>query len=247
MGNARGKIIGGLIWTYGERTFAQLVSLVVTIVLARLVMPAEFGVITIATVFITLADTFAISGMGTSLIQKKDADHLDFSTVFYFNIVTSIILYGILFAVSGLIADFYYMPQLIPVLRVMGLRIPIAAINSVQQAYVSRTLQFKKFFFATLGGTVFSGILGIILAYSGYGVWALVAQFMSNTIIDTIVLWFTVRWRPRLEYSHQRMKGLFSFGWKVLTTSLLINIYSNIQDLIIGKKFSSEDLAYSNK
>ena len=247
MSSMKQKVVSGLAWSYAERMLAQLISLVVTIILARLLGPEEFGAVAIVTVFITIADTFAISGLGNSLIQKKDADHLDFSSVFYFNIGFSALLYGILFLLAAPIAEFYKNPLLIPVLRVMSLRIPIAAINSVQQAYVSKRMEFRKFFFATLFGTLVSAVLGVIMAYRGLGVWALVAQYMSNTIIDTIILWFVVRWRPRREYSWARMKGLYSYGWKVLATSLLINIYGNIQDLIIGKKFSASDLAFSNK
>ena len=241
------KILNGLIWTYAERMLAQLISLAVTIILARLIEPEEYGAIAIVTVFIAIADAFAINGLGNALIQKKDADHIDFSSVFYFNIGFSILLYWILFVVAIPIADFYSNPILTPVLRVMSIRIPIAAINSVQQAYVSRRMEFKKFFFATLSGTLLSAVLGSVMAYIGYGIWALVAQYMSNTVIDTLVLWIVVKWRPRREFSWKRMKELYSFGWRVLTTSLLITIYGNIQDLIIGKKFSSSDLAYSNR
>lgn len=241
------KVIKGLIWTYAERMLAQLISLVVTIILARLIDPEDYGVIAIVTVFIVIADTFAVNGLGNALIQKKEADHLDFSTVFYFNVGFSILLYVILFLAAIPIAAFYDKQVLTPVLRVMSLRIPIAAINSVQQAYVSRRMEFKKFFYATLAGTLISAILGIMMAYTGFGIWALVAQYMSNTIIDTIVLWLVVKWRPGREFSWKRMRGLYSYGWKVLATSILISIYGNIQDLIIGKKFSASDLAYSNK
>ena len=241
------KIFKGLVWTYAERTLAQFISLIVTIILARLIEPEEYGIIAIVIVFISIADTFAINGLGNALIQKKDADQLDFSSVFYFNIVFSLILYAILYVSVEPIAKFYEIDQLVSVLRVMALRVPVAAINSVQQAYVSKRMEFKKFFFSTLAGTLVSAIVGIILAYSGYGVWALVAQYMTNTLIDTVVLWFTVGWRPEMKFSWLRTKVLYSYGWKVLATSLLINIYGNIQDLIIGKKFSADDLAYNNK
>lgn len=247
MSNMKQKVVSGLAWTYAERMLAQLISLIVTVILARLIEPEKYGIIAIVTVFINIADTFAVNGLGNSLIQKKDADHLDFSSVFFFNLAFSLMLYLVLFLAAGPIAIFYDNQLLIPVLRVMSLRIPIAAINSVQQAYVSRRMEFKRFFFATLFGTLFSAMLGIIMAYMGLGVWALVAQYMSNTIIDTLVLWFVVGWRPKWEYSWGRMKGLYSYGWKVLATSLLINVYGNIQDLIIGKKFSTGDLAYSNR
>lgn len=247
MGNLGKKILSGLFWTYAERSLAQLISLIVTIILARIVTPDEYGVISISMVFITLADTFATSGFGNALIQKKNCEKIDFSTVFIVNTVFSIVIYIILFCLADPIASFYNMDKLCAILRVMAIRIPIASINSVQQAYVSKTFQFKKFFYATLGGTVFSAVLGIYMACLGYGAWALVAQYLSNVFVDTFVLWVTVKWRPSFEFSLLRMKTLFSFGWKILATNLLINIYSNIQDLIIGKKFSSSDLAYSNK
>lgn len=247
MDSMKQKVAKGLAWTYAERVLAQLISLVVTVILARLIKPDEYGIVAIVTVFIALADTFAINGLGNALIQKKDADHLDFSSVFFFNLFFSAVLYAALYFAAEPIADFYDDRLLVPALRVMSLRIPIAAVNSVQQAYVSRRMEFRRFFFATLAGTLISAVVGIIMAYMGFGVWALIAQYMTNTVIDTLVLWFAVKWRPRLEYSWKRMRKLYSYGWKVLATSLLINIYGNIQDLIIGKKFSTNDLAYSNK
>lgn len=139
------------------------------------------------------------------------------------------------------------MPILVPVLRVLSLRIPIAAVNSVQQAYVSRHMIFKKFFFATLFGTIVSAFVGIGMAYKGFGVWALVGQYMTNTTIDTIVLWFTVKWRPKFVFSIERIKNLLSYGWKILAQSLLVTLYGNLRGLIIGKVYSSKDLAYYNK
>lgn len=247
MASMKEKIASGLLWTYAERFLAQAISLVVTVILARLIKPEEYGVISIAIIFIALADTFAINGMGNALIQKKDADHLDFSSVFYFNLFFSICLYVIIFFCSEPLAVFYEIEKVAPVMKVLAIRIPIAAVNSVQQAYVSKRMEFKKFFFATLGGTVISAIIGIVMAYFKFGVWALVAQYLTNSVIDTIVLWFSVQWRPIKAYSWERVKGLLSYGWKILATSLLISMYGNIQELVIGKKFSPSDLAYSNK
>lgn len=247
MNNVKSKVIKGLAWTYAERILAQAVSLVVTVILARILSPSDYGVISIVTIFISLADTFAINGLGNSLIQKKNSDQLDFSSVFYFNLVFSIIIYFVLFLLAKPVGNFYEMESLPIVLRVMAIRIPIAAINSVQQAYVSKRMEFRKFFFSTLGGTIVSAIVGIVMAYLGLGVWSLVGQYLTNTVIDTIVLWFTVGWRPSFCYSSSRMKGLFSYGWKVLATSLLITIHGDLQNLIIGKKYTPQDLAYSEK
>ena len=217
------KVFSGLVWTYAERFLAQSISIIVTVVLSRMIEPEEYGVIAIVTVFITFADTFAINGLGNALIQKKNADDLDFSSVFYFNIIFSMLLYFIIFEGAPFVAYLYKKDILTIVLRVMAIRIPIAAVNSVQQAYVSKIMEFKKFFYATLFGTLFSAVIGVIMATRGFGVWALVSQYMSNTIIDTLVLWKVVGWRPKRMFSWKRMKTLYSYGWKILATSLLIN------------------------
>ena len=186
-------------------------------------------------------------GLAILLSKKKNADDLDFSTVFYFSLFFAILIYILIFISARAIASFYEMSKLIIVLRVMGLRIPVAAINSVQHAYISKKMRFKKFFFATLGGTIISAIVGIAMAYNGFGIWALVAQYLTNTTIDTIVLWFTAGWRPQLSFSFSRMKGLFSFGWKIMCVGVFTTLYSNLRNLVIGKKYTSADLAYSEK
>ena len=241
------KILTNLFWKFGERISSQLVTFIVSIVLGRLLSPDVYGEIALVTVFITIAEVFAISGFGNALIQKKDADNVDFSSVLYFNFIFSIALYLIIYFFAPYIADFYGIDSLIPVLRVLSLRIPIASINSVQQAYVSKNMMFKKFFYSTLFGTLFSGIVGIVMAYSGYGIWALVGQYLFNTIVNTIVLWFIVDWRPKLVFSWKRLTALISYGWKLLVSSLLDNGYNQLTSLVIGKKYSSSDLAFYNR
>lgn len=241
------KVLSGLFWKFGERISAQLVTFIVSIVLARLLSPDDYGNIALVTVFITIANVFVVNGFGSALIQKQEADNVDFSSVFYANIVFSCFLYVIIFLVSPVVADFYASPILCPVLRVLGLRIPVAAINSVQQAYVSRHMLFKKFFFSTLFGTLLSGVVGCVMAYMGFGIWALVAQYLVNTSVDTIVLWFTVRWRPDFVFSFSRVKVLLSYGWKLLLSGLLDTGYTQLRSLIIGKKYTSADLAYYNR
>lgn len=238
------KTLSSMIWKFAERISAQLVTTVVGIVLARLLMPDDYGIVAIVNIVITICNVFVSSGFGTALIQKKDADEIDFSSVFYANLLISIALYGVVFATAPLVASFYENELLVSVLRVMGLRLPIAAINSVQQAYVSRKMQFRKFFIATLFGTIISGVVGIVLAYEGFGVWALVAQYLTNVTIDTIVLWFVVKWRPLWVCSIKKLKSLLSFGWKMLASGLLDTGYNELRGLIIGKKYSSADLAY---
>lgn len=239
--------IKNFIWRFAERCGAQLVTFIVSIVLARLLAPEDYGTIALVTVFTTILQVFVDSGLGTALIQKKDADDLDFSSVFYFNFFVCIVLYIGTFLAAPIIAGFYGDNSLIPIIRVISLTIVISGVKGIQQSYVSRNMLFKRFFFATLGGTIFSAFLGIGLAYAGFGVWAIVAQQLSNTAIDTLILWITVKWRPKRMFSWNRLKGLLSFGWKLLVSSLLDTVYNNLRNLIIGKFYSSADLAYYNQ
>lgn len=241
------KVFSNFIWRLAEQCGAQGVSFIVAIVLARLLNPEDYGAVALLTVFTSILNVFVDSGMGNALIQKKNADNVDFSTVFFFNIIWCFFLYGILYIYAPLIAEFYDNDQLTALTRVAGLTIIISGVKNVQQAYVSRNMQFKKFFFATLFGTITSAILGIVMAYQGFGPWALVTQGITNAFIDTIFLWFTVRWRPQKVFQFSRLKKLFSFGWKLLISSLLDNIYNNVRQLIIGKMYSSSNLAYYNK
>jgi len=240
----KNKVFSGLIWTFFERIASQSFTLLLSLVLARLLSPNDFGLIAIVMVFISLADVFITSGFGNSLIQKKDADNLDFSSVFYFSIVLSCVLYIILFITAPYISAYFEMQDLDMVMRVLGLYLPIIGFNIVQQAFVSKNMMFKKFFVSTLIGTLISAFIGIIYALYGGGVWALVAQRLSSAMINTIVLWRIIKWRPSLEYSFVRMKGIISYGWKLLASSLIASLSENLTNLVIGKKFSSQDLAF---
>ena len=243
----KNKVFTNIIWRFLERVGAQLVSFIVSIVLARILAPEDYGTIALVTVFTTILNVFVDSGLGTALVQKKDADDLDFSTVFWFNILTCCLLYLLMFACAPLISNFYSRPDLIPVIRVLCLTIVISGVKNIQNAYVSKHLLFKKFFFSTLSGTIGAAILGIFMAYKGMGVWALVAQQLFNLTVDTIILWITVKFRPKRIFSFERLKGLFNFGYKLLLSSLIDTTYTQLRQLIIGKKYSSTDLAYYNK
>lgn len=209
-------VISSLFWKFAERIGAQGVNLIVSIILARILAPEEYGIVALVTIFITISNVFIENGLPTALIQKKDADDLDFSSVFYCNIILSIVLYGIIFLITPTIAQFYNNQQLIPVLRILAISVLVAGLKSVQNAYVSRKMIFKKFFICTSIGTLGSAVVGIWMAYKGYGVWALVAQQLINTIVDTIMLWITVKWRPIAKISFSRLNQLFSFGGKML-------------------------------
>lgn len=241
------KTIGGFFWRLAEAGGAQAVTFIVSIVLARLLDPSDYGAIALITVFTNILAVFINSGMGTALIQKKDADDLDYSSLFYFNMAMCLFLYGVMFLCAPLIAEFYEMPELTAFTRVISLTFIISGVKGIQHAYVAKHMMFKKFFFATLGGTIFSAGLGIFLAYKGFGTWALIAQQLSNAIIDTIVLWITVKWRPKRMFSFKRLKALFSYGWKMLLSALLDKGYEQLRSLIIGKVYSSADLAFYQK
>lgn len=244
MGTSKNSISGGLIWTFGERIAAQLVSTIITIVLARILLPEYYGMISIVTIFISLCDVFVTSGMGTALVQKKNVDEEDYNTAFIISMSIAVFLYIILFFLAPLISRFYMMDALTWVIRVMALRLPLAAINSIQQAHVQRAMAFKRFFIATLSGTLMSGFVGLYLAMNGYGVWALVFQYLTNTTVNTIVLFFVEKWIPKLQFSLNKAKEIYSFGWKVLATELIYTLENNMCGLIIGKMFGAADLAF---
>lgn len=245
--NTRYKIFSGLFWKFAERIGAQGVSFIVSLFLARLLSPSDYGLISLITIFIGISNVFVSSGFGNALIQKKNADDEDFCSVFYFNIFVSIFFYIILFILAPYIAEFYNKIELISIIRILSLSIIIYGVNNVQQAYVSKTMQFKRFFYSTIIGTIFSGFIGVIMAYKGFGVWSLVAQQLSNSIIDTLVLWFTVKWRPKLLFSIEKLKSLFLFGWKLLLSGLIDTLYNNIYGLLIGKIYSSSTLGLYNR
>lgn len=239
--------LGGFIWRFAERCGAQGVQFVVSIILARLLMPEAFGTISLMMVFINILSVFIDSGMGSALIQKKDADDLDFSTVFYFNLFMCSFMYLILFLCAPLIAEFYNNSELTLLVRVIGLSLLFSGVKSIQQAYVFKNMLFKNFFFSTLIGTVISAVVGITVAYKGYGVWALIFQNLTNNVIDMIIIWCLVKWRPKWMFSFERLKGLFSYGWKLLASALLDTGYNQLRALIIGKVYSTADLAYYTK
>lgn len=219
--NSKGKIIASLFWKFAERLGAQGVNLIISIILARLLTPEEYGLVALVTIFITISNVFIENGLGTALVQKKDADELDFSSVFYCNFLISILLYIIIFFASPLIANFYNNQQLILVLRVLAISVLFSSLRSIQNAYVAKKMVFKKIFVCTVVGGILSAVIGIWMAYNKYGVWALVTQQLSNTIFSTIMLWITVKWRPRAKFSFKRLKQLYKFGWKMLCSRIV--------------------------
>lgn len=247
MDDIKQKTITSTIWKFLERFMAQAISLIVSILLARLLDPSDYSVVGIVTIFFTFANVLISGGLNTALIQKKDADNEDYSTVLYVSILLSIICYAILFFCAPLIAQLYDQPSLVLIIRVMGLSLPITAVKSIWCAYISATLQFRKFFFATLGGTLVSAVVGITMALNGFGPWALVAQQMTNTVIDTLILIVSTRIHIVLKVSITKLKVLFKYGWKVFVSSIIGVVYMETAPLAIGVKFTPNDLSYYTK
>ncbi len=243
----REKIFSSLIWKLLERAGIQSVGFIVSLILARLLSPSDYGLITLIIVFINLANVFIQGGFNTSLIQKKDTDNLDYSSVFIFSLFTSFILYLVLFFSAPYIAIFYNELKLIMVIRVLSLILITGAVNSIQVAFVSRTMEFKKLFMSSIGSILISATIGIGMALNGYGVWALVFQQISNQICTVIIMWFTIPWRPKLLFSFKRLKNLLGYGWKILLSNLTNTLFLNLRSLLIGKIYTPEMLGYFNR
>ncbi|WP_097027911.1 lipopolysaccharide biosynthesis protein [Clostridium peptidivorans] len=245
--STKSKVLASLFWKLMERGGTQGIQFIVQIALARLLVPDDYGVIALIAIFITIANVFVQSGFNIALIQKKDVNETDFSSVFYLSLLVASLLYIILFFIAPSIATFYHEVQLILILRVLSITLFFGAFNSIQNAVISRKMQFKKLFFSSLGAMLVSGTIGIVFAYTGFGVWALVAQQLINQFMITTILWFTVKWRPKLVFSFKRVKGLFSYGWKLLVSSLIDTLYMNLRSLIIGKIYNPATLGFYNR
>lgn len=243
----KNSVIKNMGWRFAERCGVQGISFVVSVLLARILAPEEYGTVALVTVFIAILQIFVNGGFPNALIQKKDATELDFSTVFYFNFFFCIALYALLYFAAPSIAAFYDNEALTAIVRVLGLNLIISGLLAVQTAVVTRNMQFKKYFFSTVTGTLLSAVVGIGMARNGFGAWALVGQTLTVSAVSTVILWFTSGFTPKLMFSFASLAQLFSYGWKLLVVNLLSNIYSNLRTLIIGKVYSTTDLAYYNK
>ncbi len=243
----RNKTISGVIWKAMESGGNQLVKFVISVVLARMLDPENYKTLAVLLVIVDLADVIVKRGFATSLIQRKDADNLDFSSVLWIMLALAAIFYGALFFGAPLLAGVYKDPMFVPAMRVIALTLFFGAFNSVQGAIIQRKLEFRKFCIATLGATLLSGAVGIYMAYAGYGVWALVAQQMIGAFGNVLFLWLLDRWKPALVFSLERAKSLFGFGWKLLLSSLLDKGYNSLSTLIIGARFVDDSLAFYSR
>lgn len=244
---SRDIVFKSLFWKFLERFGTQLVSFVVSIILARLLLPEQYGAIALIMIFINVCNVIIDGGLNTALIQKKNADNIDFSTILYSSILISGILYTLLFFLAPYIAEFYDQLILTTIIRVLGINLFFFAVNSIQRAYVSKHMLFNKLFYSSFISVIISGFIGILLAYKDFGIWALVAQSLSCTIVTCLVMWFTIKWRPVLLFSFDRFSQLFSYGWKIFMANFITVIFVEIRKLFIGKLYTPSNLAYYEK
>ena len=242
MSSLKDKTVKGVIWSAVDRFSAQGIQFVFSILIARLLVPEDYGVIAMLNIFLAVSQTFIDSGFGTALIRKIDRTETDFSTVFYFNIAVAVFFYLGLFFAAPAIANFYNTPLLVPVTRVTAINLVIGSLSGIHNAKLSIAIDFKSRAKISIVSAVLTGAVGLWMAYSGYGVWALVVQTVFAGIIRTIMLWIIVKWYPKLVFSWQSFKEMFSFGSKLLASGLLDTIYNNIYPLVIGKIFSPSTL-----
>ena len=241
------KVAKGVFWKLLENGGAQGIQFVIAILLARMLTPAEYGVVGIIMIFITIANVFVQSGFGTALVQKKQADEMDFSSVCYFEIVLAVGMYGILYLAAPIIASYYEIEELRAIVRVLAVVLFPGAVISVQTAYVSRKMEFRGLFLSTLAASVVSGAVSIWMAYKGYGVWAMVGQQVMYYGALMMALFLTVSWKPARMYSMERVREMFGFGWKLLCASLLDTVFNNLYGLFIGKIYNEELLGSYNR
>lgn len=245
--NIKNKTVTGFFWQLSQKVLCQVVSFGISVVLARLLLPSDYGVIAICSMFLVLTGIFIGGGLGTALVQKKNADDKDFCTVFYSGLVLSIVVYLAVFFAAPYIAIFFKNEQITAVIRVLALSMPIGTLSGVQNAFVSKQMIFKKFFYSSLIGTIASGAVGLGMALTGFGVWALVGQNLVSTITNTLVLFCIIDWHPKLIFSYERFKQLFSFGWKMAVVNILTTFFYQLKGYVIGYKYSAAQLAYYNR
>lgn len=236
-----------VLWSAIERFSVQGIQFLLSIIIARLLLPTDYGLIAMLSIFMAIAQTFIDSGFANALIQKKNRTETDYSTAFFFNIAVSVVLYLLLYLSSPAIANFYHQEELNAITRIVGISLIINSFGIVQQAKLTIALNFKRQAIASLTAVIISGIIGVGMAYSGYGAWALVWQSLLNNFLRVALLWFFSKWVPLFCFSKESFRTLFSFGSKILLSSLLHTIYTNLYTLIIGKKFSAGELGYYNR
>lgn len=238
------KTLLGVFWSSIERFSVQGFQFLIQIFMARLLLPSDYGVIGILVVFLAISQSIIDSGFSNALIQKKDRNEIDYSTVFYFNIVIGLLFYLLLFGLSPYIASFYDMPVLEPVMKVISVNLLIYSLAVVPKAKLAASIDFKTQAKASVIGVIFGGTIGVTLAYTGHGVWAIVIQAVTGAFTETLLLWILIKWRPLFSFSISSFRRLFSYGSKLLFSGLLETIYRHLYIIVIGKKFPAQDLGF---
>lgn len=246
MGKLTEKVIGGVFWVLLEKCGVQGVQFVVTMILARLLTPDDYGTVALLSVFIAISNVLVDSGFGKALVQKKDATQTDFNTVFYISIAVSCVAYAVLFFGAPLVARFYGLPVLVPMLRVLAVSVFLNALNGVQNAELNRKMLFKLSFRVSWTSAVVSAATGVGLALAGFGAWALVWSRIAGGLGGAVMRQVVIAWRPTRTFSWASARELFSFGWKNAVSSAVNDIYQDIYSLVIGKLYSRSDLAFLN-
>ncbi|NLJ18847.1 lipopolysaccharide biosynthesis protein [Globicatella sulfidifaciens] len=236
------KAIRGVSWSFVDNIASQGITFLVGIILARLLTPAEFGILGMITIFIAISNSIIDSGFSNALIRKNDAKRIDYNTVFIFNLVLSLVLYGVLYVASPAISRFFHEPQLVAITRVMGLLLLINALGIIQRTLLVKRVDFKTQTKVSVIASLGSAVVGVGMAWAGFGVWSLVGQQLSRQFLNTLFLWVFNRWRPLLEFSIQSFKELFSFGSKLLASGLIDTLFKNIYYIIIGRFYSAAQL-----
>ncbi|MCM0668679.1 lipopolysaccharide biosynthesis protein [Flavobacterium tyrosinilyticum] len=240
----RKQAVSGMIWTFLQQFGSQLISFVVSLVLARLLLPEEFGLIGMLTIFMGIGSALFNGGLTSSLIRTQECTQEDYSTVFYFNFAGSILIYGILFMVAPWIAKFYHQPSLTSITRVYGLTFILSAFGTVQNTILTRELKFKKLAIISLPALVISSVVGILMAYLNYGVWSLIASTLVNVFFVSFFLWFNAKWYPKLIFSKDKFIQHFYYGYKLTISAILDTIFTNIYHIVIGRFYSPTLVGY---
>ncbi len=241
------KTIIGTFWSAIDRFSVQGINFILSLIIARLLEPSDYGIIAMISLFLTLSNTFVDSGFANALIRKNDRTETDNSTVFYFNIVIGIIVYAIVWMLAPYIANFYNMPLLDKVMKVTALTIPFYSLSIVQQAILTINIDFKSQAKISVISAFLSGVIGVILAYNEAGVWSLSIQMISAAFFRMLLLWWYIKWLPTKSFSKRSFEELFSFGSKLLLANIVVTVGNNITTLIIGKKFAQKQLGFYNR
>lgn len=246
-GSLKQKAVSGVAWTSVERFAQQIIQFVIGIAIARVLAPSDYGVVGMTAIFFAIANTFIDSGFGSALIQKKDRNEDDYSTCFYFNIIVSVALFGVLYLCAPAIASFYRTPILKDVTRVLSVTLVINSFGISQTAKMTAEMRFKAMSVITVSSQLATGALGLYMAYTGWGVWALVFQQIFGSIVRIVLIELYLKWIPKWRFSKDSFHHMFSFGWKILCSSLINTIYNNLYTLVIGRMFTPKEVGYYNR